>query len=722
MTGVYMAAVVISFLSLLAFIVISDKKVLFYNASFFIFVFISNVGNLFISLSKDLSEAIVANKMTYISGCILALMLIMLVCDACKINFPKVIRLGMYGLNATVLLLSLTIGYTDWFYKDCHIEKIGNATILVKEYGPCHILFLIMMFGYMIGGLILLSYSLVKQKKLVYKNIMLMLFIYLLAVICYTVGRRIFPGLDLVCLSYCVDDLILLYITYDTCIYNLDEALLTSVEKQDSQGYLLFDKKYNFLGCNNVAYSLIADLEGQKLDKRLAVAGSEVLTSIDQCVMNYSGIDEKSYVAYDGKDIEIYVQYLYKAGKMRGYIVRIADDTKQQEYIRKLDLVATSKSNFLSNVSHEIRTPINSILGMNEMILRECTEKQIKEYASIIATSGQTLLQLINDVLDMTKIESGKSEVIPSEYDIADVIGDLEKMIRPLIKKENLSFVIETGDNIPKTLYGDAIRIKQMITNILTNAVKYTDEGTVTFSISGKRKGDIFTFKFAVKDTGRGIKEEDIPKLFNAFERVDQRKNSGILGTGLGLAITQKFATMMGGDIDVQSEYGVGTTFIITIPQKIIDYEVIGDFKAESGRRASDVYQESFHAPDAKVLVVDDVDINLMVVELLLKEIGMQIKCCSGGRECIEAVKNEHFDVILLDHMMPDIDGIETLNIIRNEHLADDTPIIALTANTEADAEKSYLEYGFDGYLPKPVYPEGLEKMIYDMLPKSKVQ
>ncbi|MGN0649885.1 MAG: ATP-binding protein [Oscillospiraceae bacterium] len=721
MPVLYFSTTVVAFISLILFIIISDKKVMFYNASFFIFVFLSNLGQLFIGLSSNVEEALMANKLTYISGCLLSLFLMMLVFDACKVNPNKWVRLGMYCFNITVMIISMTAGFTDWLYKECHIEKLNGVTILVKEYGPAHTLFLVMLYGYSIVGFSLLVYSLIKRKKIIYKNVILMIIQYIITLLCYTVGRKLLGGLDPLCVSYAVNSIILLFVTYNTGIYNLDEALLSSVDKQDSQGYLLFDKKLNYIGCNHVAEKFIPELEQQNLARQLNSRCSKALDKIEEMIKGYSGESLKESISFDGKDIEISVNYLYKSNKVRGYIVRIADDSKQQEYIRQLDMISTNKSNFLSNVSHEIRTPINAVLGMNEMILRECKDDNIREYAMNIASSGQTLLQLINDVLDLSKIESGKLEVIPIEYELADIIHELETMIRPLVKKDVQELKVEASPALPKKLYGDAIRVKQMVTNILTNAVKYTDKGTITFKIDGERDGENFIFRYTVSDTGRGIKESDMGSLFTAFERVDQRKNSGIEGTGLGLAITKKFAVMMGGDITVESTYGQGSVFTVTVPQKVIGSETMGDYRTGRHEKTRAEYTESFHAPEAKVLAVDDVKMNLTIITKLLKKTQIPITCVMSGNECIEAVKSEHFDIILLDHMMPELDGIDTLKILRDEHLCDDTPVIILTANADVDAKSNYLGAGFSDYLSKPINPAMLEQMIMEYLPEDKV-
>ncbi len=722
MINLYLISAIISFVALFVFIFISDRKVLFYNASFFLFVSIANIGYFFLGNAASVEEAILANKITYICGCILSLFLLMVVSDACKVKLPKPVRLLMYIFTAVVILLAMTVGYNDWFYKNCSIEQVSGVTRLVKEYGPAHMLFLVMMYGDMTFAIIMLISSIIKRKKLVYKNVLLLLFSYVSTVFFYSFGRKAIDVIDPVCISYCINDIILLFVTYNTYLYNTDEALLTSVEKQDYQGYMMFDRHYKYVGCNHVAVKFIPALENQQLARRLDTSESEVLSRINSMIEKYDGGDLRESISFDGKDIEVSISYLYKVNRVRGYIVRISDDSKQQEYIRQINQASNNKSVFLSNVSHEIRTPINAVLGMNEMILRECTDDKIKKYALGIETSGRTLLQIINDILDLSKIESGKFEVLSEEYNLADMINDVENIIRPLITKDTTEFVIEASRDLPQTLYGDDGRIKQMIINVLNNAVKYTERGFIKFKIGGVREDDIYTFQFIVSDTGRGIRESDMERLFSAFERAEQFKNSGIEGTGLGLAITKKFAVMMGGDVTVQSTYGEGSTFIITIPQKIIGYDLMGDYRANRRVRTKEPYSESFHAPNAKLLVIDDVEMNMVVIRQLLKKTQIQIECLGSGEECIEAVKNAHYDMILLDHMMPNMDGVETLRVLRDEHLCDDTPIIALTANVDVNSEEKYYEYGFDGYIPKPIPPKKLEEIIKSMLAPNLIE
>ncbi len=401
-----------------------------------------------------------------------------------------------------------------------------------------------------------------------------------------------------------------------------------------------------------------------------------------------------------------------------------ARDLKEMAIEAKKASVA--KSQFLSNMSHEIRTPINAVLGMDEMILRECKDKTILEYAENIRLAGNNLLRLVNDILDFSKIEAGKLEILPVEYALSSVLNDLVNMLQTRAEKKGLHFVVQAPEDIPSILFGDEIRIKQVITNILTNAVKYTEKGTVTLSLSyEKGEGEEILLRVSVRDTGIGIREEDIEKLFNAFERIEEKRNRAIEGTGLGMNITQRLLDLMGSKLEVSSVYGEGSVFSFAVAQKVMNWDPMGNFEDAYhrmlDRRAE--YKESFTAPKAKILVVDDTVMNITVMKGLLKQTKVQIDTAESGYECLHMVTKEHYDIIFLDHRMPGIDGIETLHRMRDlpGNLNSDTPVVSLTANAVSGARTMYIEAGFQDYLTKPINSAHLENLMVRYLPKDKV-
>ncbi|SFB73845.1 EAL domain-containing protein [Butyrivibrio sp. YAB3001] len=404
-------------------------------------------------------------------------------------------------------------------------------------------------------------------------------------------------------------------------------------------------------------------------------------------------------------------------------ILKATEMARMEE--RRARAANEAKSNFLANMSHEIRTPINAVLGMNEVILRESKDEKILGYAQNIESAGRTLLSLINDILDFSKIEAGSMEISEAEYDFSSVLNDVYNMIRIKAEQKSLSLVFEIDENLPDTMYGDEMRLRQIMVNILNNAVKYTKEGTVTLRASGERQFDGIILKIEISDTGMGIKKEDISTLFDKFKRLDIDKNRTVEGSGLGLAITHSLLSLMGGAIEVDSEYGKGSTFTIHLPQKVIGDTRIGDFRSRIIKNSKDrkKYKEKFVAPDAIILVVDDTPMNHVVIRELLKPTKIQIDMAKSGQECLEKQSQKKYDVIFLDYRMPGMDGVETYQAMKEDLDSPnaDTPIVVLTANAITGARDNFLKIGFDDYLSKPVESDKLEDCLARFLPADKV-
>ncbi|MCR5632438.1 MAG: response regulator [Eubacterium sp.] len=386
--------------------------------------------------------------------------------------------------------------------------------------------------------------------------------------------------------------------------------------------------------------------------------------------------------------------------------------------------ISEAKTRFLASMSHEIRTPINAILGMNEMILRENNDKAVEEYSRNIKTSGNMLLMLVNDVLDFTKIESGKMEIKDSDFLMSDMLYDVISLINERVEEKNLELKVEIGEDVPNKLISDEFRIRQIIINLLNNAVKYTEKGSVTLRVDGESLEDKYSLSLLVKDTGKGIRKEDQEFLFDAFSRADIKTNANIEGTGLGLAIVKSIVDSMNGEVGVESEYGSGSKFWVNLPVRFEEGEILEkDFMEKKVEQTAVTPSSSFAAPDAKILAVDDNQSNLTIVKLFLKRNGIVPDLCSSGEKAIELCKEKKYDLILMDHMMPEPDGIEALHIIRKDEASvnKETKIIVLTANAVAGSRKMYLEEGFDEYLTKPIDSNVLEELVKNMLPQEKV-
>lgn len=402
----------------------------------------------------------------------------------------------------------------------------------------------------------------------------------------------------------------------------------------------------------------------------------------------------------------------------------VYDLTKEKNILCELLQANEAKSQFLANMSHEIRTPINGILGMDSMLLKECQDEGLREYAKNIQSAGQSLLSIINDILDISKIESGKLEIIPTRYELFSILNDCYNLTKVKIEEKPITLHMKINENIPAKLYGDEVRIRQVMNNFLSNSAKYTHEGSITFGVDYEEKseGEIWLI-ITVSDTGIGIKEEDLEKLFASFTRIEEKRNRNIEGTGLGLSLTKNLVDLMQGEITVKSIYEEGSCFTAKIPQKIIDKTPMGDFDKRYRQyiHQSEEQAISLCAPDAKILVVDDVPMNLIVVKGLLKATKIQIDTAKNGANCLELVQKNRYDIIFLDHLMPEMDGIETLQNMKllEENPNRNTPVIMLTANAIVGAKEEYMEAGFTDYLTKPVQETLLHEMIMKYLPKE---
>ncbi len=422
-------------------------------------------------------------------------------------------------------------------------------------------------------------------------------------------------------------------------------------------------------------------------------------------------------------------------GSKKGEQVSTLMQAKQQLEQKNVELqeaiLATERANaardiFLSNMSHELRTPINTILGLNELIIRESQDEAIKEYAFDIRQAGNILLALVSDILDFSKLEAGQMNVMDGIYDISSLLNDLINGISLQLRKKKLDLELDIAKDIPYKLFGDEIHIRQIIGNLLSNAVKFTQKGKVTLRLAWKKVSeDEIELDLSVLDTGIGIKEKDMEKLFGVFQRMDSTVRSKEERTGLGLAITNRLVEMMGGRLEVDSTYGKGSSFSFKVVQKVVDTEPLGDFEKQYNEslRSSENYNQKFIAPLGRILIVDDNAMNLAVAQGLLKQTRLQVDVAASGEECLELLKRKTYHLICLDHMMPVMDGVQTLHAIRGleNNPSKDTPVIALTANAVAGAREFYLQEGFQDYLTKPIDADKFENMLIEYLPDNVV-
>lgn len=508
------------------------------------------------------------------------------------------------------------------------------------------------------------------------------------------------------------------------CISEFVNCFFGFYYKFDETGYVhgplyLLPIAYSYLFVVDSAVLLIHDRKKLTIRKSVGTS-SYIILMLLVAALQVFVIPEVLLTGF-ASTMSLYVIYLLMETPDYYRLMATLEELEQAK--AKANAANSAKSRFLANMSHEIRTPLNAVLGMDEMILREAIDADILEYAREIQTSGKALLGIINDILDFSKIESEAMTIVSADYTITSIVKNVYLMLNPRAQQKGLQLNIRISENIPKLLNGDEMRISQVLTNLVTNAVKYTMTGSVTISIRHKPSSDPerVILCLNVEDTGIGIKDEDKKKLFEEFERVDLDRNRTIEGTGLGLAIVNRIINQMEGSISVESVYGQGSIFTVEIPQLVKDMQPIGAFDINAAETPVETYQSVFKVPGLKVLAVDDNLVNLTVIKNLLKNTGINLTCVTSGAAALKCLERKETDIVLLDHMMPEMDGIETLK--RAKELEETTgykaQYVALTANAVGTAEEMYLNAGFDAYISKPINPRILEETLDGLRKKA---
>ena len=509
-----------------------------------------------------------------------------------------------------------------------------------------------------------------------------------------------------------------------------EQRLSVDIFGSITTGLLVFDYKGCLTLANDYAKKKmhISGVDNQTLSQIFDISKSEERRVYNEVITSGTAGGKYKIKGYRNSFVVSCILKKDRLNEPLCILCSVIDVTKEDDMIEEVMQANKAKSDFLASMSHEIRTPINAIIGINEMILRESKEDEIRDYAKDVASSGRMLLSLVNDILDFSKIESGKMDIVPVDYDLASLINDVYNMLVGRAVEKGLDFNVYVSDEIPGEMFGDEIRVRQIMMNLLTNAIKYTSKGKVELRVHGKRNINNekdYKLYFEVRDTGKGIKEEDKKILFESFTRLDESDNRTIEGTGLGLSLTQSFVTMMGGELTCESTYGKGSVFVASIVQQIVSEKPIGDFakQIEKKNNERELGLNRLYAPGCKVLVVDDVAMNCKVFCGLLKESGIDIHTASSGMEALEFCKYNKYDLIFMDHRMPIMDGVECLHRLREMDTPNkDTQVIVLTANAISGMREMYLEEGFADYITKPIEVEQLENMFRVHVPQLVVK
>ena len=744
MVNYYLITAVLAVINLFVLIFIFEpKKTNYYFMILMLLFALTNGAYLAIAVSTSLEEAVLANKISYLGGCFMPPIILFLICAICNYTIRPWLRCLLYIYSAVVYFSVLTIGYSNIYYDRIYLDKFMDATVLGHTYGPAHKLFYVILYGYLITQVVLLVYSLVKKRAVSRYSLGALLIMEVVTISLFIAGRIVNSNIEIMPLVYVIDGWFFLYMYQRGMIYNVEDNIAGSFAKQGTYGYIMLDTKLNYLGCNQTAGNIFPGISECVVDHSITkIPEMEVISTwIDE----YFG-NAKKVFSYENKErhFECRIESIMYGRKVCGYMVELRDDTDRWQNINLIskhnaelremtvqlekakeeaERANKAKSDFLARVSHELRTPVNAILGMNEMMLRESDDDEICNYAYDAKNAALSLLSIINELLDSSKIESGMMEIIEENYHLGSVLNDLYSMVSIRAKEKELNLTFEVDEKMPRAYCGDAKRIKQVVLNILTNAIKYTTQGSVLLKVScTKVEQEEAVLKFSVKDTGSGIQNENIEKIYDAFQRFDVEKNKNVEGTGLGMNIVQQFLKLMGSELKIVSEYGKGSEFSFEIAQKVVDAAAIGDFKEKNSYSAKESEQtKAFTAPDAKILLVDDNKMNIKVLKALLKQHKVQTDDAISGKECLALAEQKEYDLIFIDHMMPEMDGIETLHIMKEKKLCENTPVIMLTANAIVGDRERYLAEGFDDFISKPVIPQALNEMLLKYLPEEKI-
>lgn len=681
--------------------------------------------------ARSLEAMVMAVKFGYVGKCYVLLFFLMFMAYYCNIDIPKLVFRSFLVFNTVMLLIIITCDRHKLYYKSIRLSYEGLFPHVELEKGVCYWMLMAVMLGLMAWYVILCLIEVKKRKGIEKKRLLLLSFSglipgYMLTI--YLTG--IMNILDPVPLGIVLSCMLL---TLNVNKYGLLDTMELAREKiieNTKDGLVILDASYNLLYANDVARELFPDInQAESREKQIKEIFKEN--------------PREAVVDIEGRSYEIRVSRIEddnNADTVRGYLAWIFDMTFVNHYTEEMirlrqeaEKANLAKTSFLAHMSHEIRTPMNAIIGFSDLCLNNGDEGEIKEYVQSIRESAGTLMVLINEVLDISKIESGKIVLTDVAYSMKELMKEVISAIIPQINAKHLTFRYLLEKDVPVMLKGDKKEIRHIMSNLLSNAVKYTSEGTILFKVKEIERKDRKTLlEIIVKDTGIGIKEENREQIFDRFERFDVKKNYAVEGTGLGLSIVKDLVQLMDGSIEVESVYGEGSLFRARIWQEVLDERKgeayrgsnCDDIKYTLEQLKNAVYgnrgkrkRRSIRFPGAKVLVVDDNQVNLKVASGLLKLYGIDAELAESGEECLNAVKKQTYDIIFMDQMMPGMDGVETLSRLREIKKGNkSTPVIALTANALVGVKEEMLEEGFDDFLGKPMDLTELENVLIRFL------
>lgn len=694
---------------------------LFFNC---VATLVNNTGYLMEMLSNSHEEYLHAVQMSYLGRVWIPFSLFLFVMTLCKVKIDPRIYLGLGIVHVATFWAVLTSQWQNWYYSGQTYVTDGLFPYVDTDNGWWHALYTAILLFYIVFGLYKLFRCVAKEKNPVAQNRLTIVSVAILSeCICFIVNATgITKNYDITVLGYSIGTIFMYVAIFRYGLLDTLQLVKEYVVDEVSEAIFAVNNEGEIEYCNKPAEAI----RKQWNKDDLAIV----------CKFDYA-IAKDEPIEIEDKIFSPEVKALTQNGIFQGKVYVLVDDTEHYRYMKELkeqkELAETanaSKSAFLSVVSHEIRTPMNAVVGMTDLLLREPESLNSKQekYLKNIKNSGAALVMIVNDILDQSKIEAGKMEIVEDAYELRPMAEDVKMIIENRIGSKPIHLIYEIEDDVPQYLVGDSLRIRQILINLMNNAVKFTEEGYVKLGIScveeesGRR-----LLRFSVRDSGQGIRPEDLHKLGNAFTQVDTKKNHSKEGTGLGLSISRDFISMMGGQLCVQSEYGKGSEFYFTIWQGVASGIEVTSASGVSKQAWQE--EEQFRAPDARILIVDDTPLNLMITEELLAPIGMTVDTASSGEKAIELVGKNEYHAIFMDYMMPYMDGVEATTKIRamavgqtDESRSDyfrSVPIIALSGDDSELTKEKFLRAGIDDFTEKPVEIKRLKKLLIKWLPKQ---
>lgn len=674
------------------------------------------LGYLFEITATSLEGKLISTQIQYFALSYATTFLLFLVMRCCNIEVKVLFSAVVSGIDTLFAIGAMTIQYHNLIYKSYHLVSDPNGTYLAFEPGILLLIFVVWQILLLTAIIFYAVHNYVKAKMKLNMYIILVSVCALLPFAAIVLNWLVFDfNNNLVEMSCLIAFLIQTIIVIRFRIFDSMQSAKDDIVQTVSEGLFIIDVSKKLLYANEVALSVLPELAVEQEQKR---------------IINHIYRSNKKTLTYNGRQYAVSVAPFYDRRILKGYNLWLFDKTEEAEVTKRLIEVKEqaeeankAKTMFLANMSHEIRTPMNAIMGTTEMILRENISDSVRDKAHSIQNAGNILISIINDILDFSKIESGKMSVNETDYRLGILLKDITDSVKIRLEEKNVAFRVYVKPSLPKVLHGDETHVRQIFTNILNNAVKYTKTGFVELNVDWELRNGMALIRVSVEDSGCGIPQENIPMLFNSFERADMIKNRTIEGTGLGLAICKRLVESMGGSVGVKSVYGKGSIFNFHIYQSVVDYTPTGDYNVLTGEEEKELKRnsESFIAPMAKILAVDDNITNLKVIQGLLTMYQIRVDIAMSGEECLDKIQKNHYHLVLMDQMMPVMDGIETTRIIRasDDRYLRNIPIVALTANAIRGSREMFLENGFQDYISKPLDINLLEKVLKKYLPKD---